>query len=151
MEGIDLERSAIENRISSLFTKSLYLILSAVISRNVPGCQVSQENTSDFLNGKKCSKNTDTFHKVMTLDTTEPQPQKKRVNPSFQSVHLIMTQPGLPGLDFLLTESHLNSITVYVTFPLEVFLVSNQFTEVLLSFDVDVPRPCSDSPIEYHQ
>ena len=62
MEGIDLERSAIEKRISSLFTKSLYLILSAVMSRNVPGCQVSQENTSDFLNGKKCSKCTDTFH-----------------------------------------------------------------------------------------
>jgi hypothetical protein len=122
MEGIDLERSAIENRISSLFTKSLYLILSAVISRNVPGCQVSQENKSDFMNGKKCTKSTDTFHKVMTLDTMEPQPQKKRVNPS---VHLIMTQPGLPGLDFLLTESHLNSITVYVIFPLEVFLVSN--------------------------
>ena len=62
---------------------------------------------------------------VKTLDTIEPQPQKRTVNPSFQSVHLIMTQPGLTGLDFLLTESHLNSITVNITFPLEVFLVSN--------------------------
>lgn len=60
-----------------------------------------------------------------TLHTMEPQPRLKTVDPSFHSVHLIMTQPGLPGLDFLLTESHLNSVTVYVTFPLEVFLVSN--------------------------
>ena len=121
MDGMDLCKSAMENRISSLFTKSLYLISVSVWSKYVPGCHRSP-------NVKSCEQiSVLSFSLLLQINFITSN---------------CLSQFFLASIFFLLKANSIASPSSSLI-HMKSFLCLAKFLKYSLpSFEVLVPRPC---------